>query len=134
MNPTLPRTISSHLCLNTFLKFQLLQELLFLFATLKMERKVYKKKAMIYENQSTCKIQIRLTLSSFRPILHCIRSSAGHLEAAIGHECNTCVLVCVRRRPDANMSCLTHQPEPPRLSGTNAAYVPLSSHCSAPSS
>lgn len=96
-----------------------------LFVTIKME-----KRDDLYTYNM--KIQIQLTLSLFRSILHCIWSSAGHLEVAIGQECNTCVLVCARRRPDTNMSCLTHQPEPPRLSGTNAAYVPLSTHCSTP--
>lgn len=37
--------------------------------------------------------------------------------------------VCVCRGRDTHMSWMTHQPGPLRLSGTNAAYVPLSTPC-----
>lgn len=105
---------------------------LHLFATIKVRQKyiyICICKYILYLKQ---KIQIQLTVSLSWSLLHCIWSSAGHLELASGQVGNTCVLVCACPRPDTNMSCLTHQPEPPRLSGTNAAYVPLSTRCSTP--
>lgn len=120
--------------MNIYLKFQLFHNVsLFIYLQQSKRKETDQKKVLIYMHQYIKgKTQIQLTLSLFRSILRCIWSSAGHLEVASGQEGNTCVLVCARRRPDTNMSCLTHQPEPPRLSGTNAAYVPLSTRCSTP--